>query len=740
MNLHLKLIRTKKFLKVWNREVFGNIIQNLKDAEQTVLDAQILYDSDPTPAHRADFSKVSADLIITAKMEEEFWSRVWGAGTDRRDRDQEVCDSLLSAASDIGRGGDLAEPDLSLIHTLPDSVDQEALCSPPQDKEVRDAVFGISGDSVSGPNGFTSLFFQSCRDTVGRDVIAAVGDFFSGAFMPRSFTATMIVLIPKKPNSVTWGDFRPISLCNITNKIITKILASRLAPLLPLVIAPNQSGFIKGRLLSDNALLAQELIHDLVLETMGFSQTWVNMIRRCISSCWFSVLVSGGPAGFFQSSRELRQGDPLSPSLFVLAADYLSRCLYRLNKGDSEMVYRCRKKAPVITHLSYADDIIIFSGAHSEAVEKLVGCLDHYIAVSGQLVNNGKTHFYLANEHIEFADIVEEVGGFQRGAMPFTYLGVPIFRGARKADHLLPLRQRLVDRIHSWSHLHLAFGGRLALIKSTLAAIPLHILQVMNPLLGFLDELEQILARYFWGTVGEKRKLHWISWRQICLPCDEGCLDIRRFREVAVAFGFKLWWRLLAQDSLWAQFMTQKFGVPLDVIDQIKATPIELGAKDVRRWSLTSHGEFSVTSAWESIRTRLPKREIFGLIWNQGLTPTMSVFIWRLLFGRMLVDEKLQRRGIELASRQRVLRSLMVLWHPPDAPWVKLNTDGAFSTSTLAAGEGGLVRGSDGGLLRAFCAPIAASSSFEAELLAMIRVLMDQLGYPNFRFRRRDVG
>ncbi|XP_042059542.1 uncharacterized protein LOC121804059 [Salvia splendens] len=65
----------------------------------------------------------------------------------------------------------------------------------------------------------------------------------------------------------------------------------------------------------------------------------------------------------------------------------------------------------------------------------------------------------------------------------------------------------------------------------------------------------------------------------------------------------------------------------------------------------------------------------------------------------------------------------MVLWHPPDAPWVKLNTDGAFSTSTLAAGEGGLVRGSNGGLLRAFCAPVDASSSFEAELLALIRGL-----------------
>ncbi|XP_042031078.1 uncharacterized protein LOC121777785 [Salvia splendens] len=317
------------------------------------------------------------------------------------------------------------------------------------------------------------------------------------------------------------------------------------------------------------------------------------------------------------------------------------------------------------------------------------------------------------------------------------------------------------------------------------------------------------------------------------------------------------YWHELACDEDMLHSLSFWFGLPPDVIDQIRATSIELGAKDVRRWSLTSHGEFSVTSARESIRTRLPKREIFGLIWNQGLTPTISVFIWRRLFGRLPVDEKLQRRGIELASRcqccrspsveslshvifssqsavsaweyfdawfpsshtlihtstdfalrlghwrrssfqrapvmhisflvpsliawflwterndckyggrpfrhshviwqvthhlhvlvlagklapthwrgcapsidfmsfsprQRVLRSFVVLWHPPDAPWVKLNTDSAFSTLILEAGEGGLVCGSDRGLLRAFCAPVVASSSFEAELLSLIRGL-----------------
>ncbi|XP_042056281.1 uncharacterized protein LOC121800853 [Salvia splendens] len=177
---------TKKFLKVWNREVFGNIIQNLKDAEQAVLEAQILYDTDPTPAHKAEFSRVSVEFIITAKMEEEFWRQKvairWASDGERNSKffhgwvRQKIVKSRIHTVDFEGHAltietemresaaaffqqlltsnvGELAEPDLSLIHTLPDSVDQEALCSAPQDKEVRDAVFGISGDSVSGPDG-----------------------------------------------------------------------------------------------------------------------------------------------------------------------------------------------------------------------------------------------------------------------------------------------------------------------------------------------------------------------------------------------------------------------------------------------------------------------------------------------------------------------------------------------------------------------------------------------------------
>ncbi|XP_041990580.1 uncharacterized protein LOC121741759 [Salvia splendens] len=200
MNLQLRPIRIKKFLKVWNRVVFGNIHQNLKNAEDTE-------ESEVEDTYDRGRGQVLTEVTEIRNSVTTFFQQ------------------LLT--SDVGG---LDQPDLTLIHSLPDSVDQDALCSVPQEKEVRDAVFGS-------------------------DVIEAVGDFFSGPFMTRSFAATMIILIPKKLNLVTWGDYRPISLCNVTNKIITKILASRLAPLLPLVIAPNQSGFIRGHLLSDKSCL-----------------------------------------------------------------------------------------------------------------------------------------------------------------------------------------------------------------------------------------------------------------------------------------------------------------------------------------------------------------------------------------------------------------------------------------------------------------------------------------------------
>lgn len=105
---------------------------------------------------------------------------------------------------------------------------------------------------------------------------------------------------------------------------------------------------------------------------------WINLVDNCINNCWFSVLVNGSAAGFFHSTRGLRQGDPLSPSLFVFATDYLSRILDRELTMDLQMQYKTRLNGFLITHLAYADDVIVFSQANKSAIVQLTRCLEHY--------------------------------------------------------------------------------------------------------------------------------------------------------------------------------------------------------------------------------------------------------------------------------------------------------------------------------------------------------------------------
>lgn len=108
---------------------------------------------------------------------------------------------------------------------------------------------------MAGPDGYSSAFFQHCWEIVHQDVLDAVLDFFRAPALSQSFTSTMITLVPKVEEAQAWTDFRPISLCNVTNKIISKLLYSRMSTVVGRLISPSQSGFVPGRMITDNILL-----------------------------------------------------------------------------------------------------------------------------------------------------------------------------------------------------------------------------------------------------------------------------------------------------------------------------------------------------------------------------------------------------------------------------------------------------------------------------------------------------
>ena len=249
--------------------------------------------------------------------------------------------------------------DENLLNFIPPLVSMEEnlmLCAIPDALEIKEVVFSMAAENAPGPDGFSAGFFVECWDTVNMDVINAVQVFFKGDELPRGWKATFLALIPKKDDPESFSEFRPISLCNVCYKFIAKIMANRLGTILPKLVSPEQGAFVSGRLIHENVALTQELVQSLdgglqggnvilnidmdkaydrlnwdflfaVLQKFGFSMSWVDLIKKCVKDNYFSVLIDGSSSEFFISSRGLRQGDPISPALYVLAEEVLSRGL-----------------------------------------------------------------------------------------------------------------------------------------------------------------------------------------------------------------------------------------------------------------------------------------------------------------------------------------------------------------------------------------------------------------------------
>lgn len=285
----------------------------------------------------------------------------------------------------------------------------------------------MDADSAPGPDGFPGLFYRTCWDIIANDLHAAVLEFFVGVPIPRAVSHALIVLLPKSDSPNIFADFRPISLCNFFNKIFTRILCMRLKPFLSGLISEEQTAFIPGRDISDNILLAQEVLQHLdkrvrghnilfkldmmkafdrvrwgflqsILLRFGFSDHFVRLILNNLSASYFSILVNGVPFGFFKSTRGLKQGDPLSPILFIFVVEAFSRSLKHHFGVNQIEHFSLPRGSPLISHLSFADDLIVFLRATSPSVSKLFSLLQLYELASGQLLNKHKSSF-VASKH-----------------------------------------------------------------------------------------------------------------------------------------------------------------------------------------------------------------------------------------------------------------------------------------------------------------------------------------------------
>jgi hypothetical protein len=370
-------------------------------------------------------------------------------------------------------------------------------------EEIHEVLKGFVKDKSLGPDGWTVKFFIQFFDLVGEDLLEAVEESRQRGEVIRSLNSTFLALIPKVNNPTSFGDYRPIALCNLCYKIIAKLIANRIRPILSRSLSSEKLGFLKGRQILDAIGTAHECLHNiktkklkalilkldlkkaydcinwdflrLTLLQTGFGLPTTNWILSCVNTTTYAVLINGESTHFFQSGRGLRQGCPLSPLLFILVMEGLN---LSLKKGQAEGKLTGVKVSRLIKilHLLFVDDVLIMSKASIEEWKVIDEILNVFCRATSLVVNLQKSTFHYFGIQQEVIDSFKDIFpyNFVDLSEGFRYLGYFLKSDNYKAEDWRWLISKFEKRLNLWCNRWLSLGGRYVLIKVVLESQPVY--------------------------------------------------------------------------------------------------------------------------------------------------------------------------------------------------------------------------------------------------------------------------
>ncbi|XP_026399624.1 uncharacterized protein LOC113295510 [Papaver somniferum] len=436
-----KLKKLKHILRDWNWSVFGNVNVKIKEAEEEVKRAMQLSDNNPADTELlenlviAENTYNSIEVQFKTMLQQKTrtkWVKEGSANTSFFHTNLKIRQSINFISELEDSNGDIisdhkkivetlvnhfehkfqfqeAEEADSLLEVIPEVIteqDQQMLDAIPTSDEIKEVVFGMDPESSPDPDGFSSLLYRACWDIIQDDVLHAIQFCWKRRFIPKGLNSNFLVLLPKIEGAKSPNHFRPIGLSNVNFKIITKIINTRMGFLMIKLISPQQVAYIKGRSIQEQIILASKLVNEMrkkrrgrnvalkldvsqaydlvnwnflfqVLYKYGFSKSWCHWLQILFESAKFLVMINGGPHGFFSVSRGLRQGDPLSPTLFAIMEDVLSRFIHKMVE-EGRIAPMVIKKGVHPTHLFFAGDVFILCNGSKKSVENLMTLLDKY--------------------------------------------------------------------------------------------------------------------------------------------------------------------------------------------------------------------------------------------------------------------------------------------------------------------------------------------------------------------------
>ncbi|XP_019167697.1 PREDICTED: uncharacterized protein LOC109163410 [Ipomoea nil] len=610
--------------KKWNKETFGNIFGRKASLQARIKGVQESVFYNTSRGLQVLERKLVTELNEVLKQEELLWfqksRRMWIQDGDRntafyhkstlirrnrsRIRMLKINGEWNSDFKTISDHISNFFIDLFGRKNIMDGSPNDMYCGPKLDTgqmhkltrevtmcEVKKAVFDMKKFGSPGPDGIQAAFYQTFWEEVKSHITTFVKKVLRDGRVPPKILESFITLIPKKDSPETASDFRPITLLNVSFKIISKVIVNRMRPIMKNLIGPFQNSFLPGRSTADNIILTQEIVHymrlkkgkkglmaikldlhkaydsidweflESTLVDFGFPQNLISLIMFSVRESSISLLWNGEKLAPFQPGRGLRQGDPLAPYLFILAMERLSWDIQEKVRVKNWKPITLSRGGTGVSHLFFAEDLMLFAEASEDQGRMIMNCLKKFSGKSGLNINVSKSNIFCSpNTNSEIKRGLKNLTGISVSDNLGTYLGIPILH-KRVSKHTFGyILDGMKRKLANWKGNMLSLAGRRTLVQSALSSMPVYTMQVFKLPAGTCNDIDRICRDFLWGDSAQNKKVHLVGWNDICKSKDAGGLGLRKCLDFNNALLAKLAWQLVtSHDKLWVKVMREKY-------------------------------------------------------------------------------------------------------------------------------------------------------------------------------------